>query len=404
MGTLPGGGLDIVTLRVMLYSQDGLGLGHLRRNRAIAGRLLAVYPEAELLMLADSPLAGWFPPLESSRLFSLPALVREGPNRWSSPDPNLSLAEAVARRRQLLDVAATSFAPHLVLVDHLPVGALGELRPILSALRERGASVVLGLRDILDRPEVVRQQWAFDGSFDAVNELYDAVLVYGERRLFDVAAAYGFSPRARALLRYCGYVCHPPGSAARPPERRRRSRVLLAVAGGGADAHPMLRATVDALRHLPRGWTGTVLTGPFMPEPLQADLQRRSHGLPLRVLRMSDDVPSLLSGADVIVTRAGYNTTAEACRAGVPTVLVPRPGPSHEQRLRARAFAAQGWVTAIEPEDADGERLAQAVMAAAARGRAQGADGRPPDGPDLGGLDVAVPALLDVARSARAVR
>ena len=389
-----------MTLRVMLYSQDGLGLGHLRRTRAIADRLLAVYPDAELLMLADSPLARWFPALPSSRLFSLPVLVREGPDRWSSPDPRLPLPEAAARRRQLLDVAATSFAPHLVLVDHLPVGAMGELRPPLSALHDAGATLVLGLRDILDRPEVVRQQWARDGSFDALDELYDGVLVYGERRLFDVAAAYGFSARASGRTTYCGYICHPAGAASPPPDGERPPRLLLAVAGGGADAHAMVAATIEAVRHLSDGWRALVVTGPFMPEPVRVELEGQAAGLPVRFLSVVDDVPSLMAGADVIVARAGYNTTVEACRSGIPTVLVPRPGPSQEQRMRARTFAERGWVTAVDPEEADGQELAEAVAAAYGAGRQEL---RGNDGPDLGGLEVAVDALLDLARSARAV-
>jgi predicted glycosyltransferase len=259
--------------------------------------------------------------------------------------------------------------------------------------------LVLGLRDILDHPDVVRQQWERDGSLDAIDELYDAVLIYGERRLFDVAAAYGLSPQARARVRYCGYVCHPMGTGS-SPEREDQSRLILAVAGGGADAQPVMAATIDAVQRL-NGWRLLAVTGPFMPEPLREGLQRRAEGLPVRQVGVADDVPSLMARADVVVARAGYNTTVEACRSGVPTVLVPRAGPSQEQRLRARAFAARGWVTAVEPEDVDGERLAKEIAVAAEAGPINPAEG---DGPDLAGLDVAVEALLDLAPTPRVVR
>ena len=43
-------------LRVFLYSHDTFGLGHLRRNLAIADALLAPEQECDVLLLSGSPV------------------------------------------------------------------------------------------------------------------------------------------------------------------------------------------------------------------------------------------------------------------------------------------------------------------------------------------------------------
>ena len=46
--------------RVMLYSHDTFGLGHLRRSRALAAAITGADPKASALILTGSPVAGRF--------------------------------------------------------------------------------------------------------------------------------------------------------------------------------------------------------------------------------------------------------------------------------------------------------------------------------------------------------
>ena len=84
-------------------------------------------------------------------------------------------------------------------------------------------------------------------------------------------------------------------------------------------------------------------------------------------------------------------------RVGTPALLIPRRGPSAEQRMRARAFAERGWVSQLDPDNLDPGRLAGAVLRAL--------DGGPSAAsapPDLGGLARAARALHSAALAARA--
>jgi predicted glycosyltransferase len=386
--------------RIMMYSQDGFGLGHMRRTTSIAHQLLRTRADASVLTLADSPLGQFFDRVPNQDYIKLPSVVKAGPGDWRAVNLNVAFDEVHALRQQLIRSAVLGFRPHVLLVDHMPHGAMGELLPTLEALRETGADtkIVLGLRDILDSPEVVRRRWQIEGAYEAIEQFYDMVLVYGSREVFDMAEQYGFSPAVSERLRYCGYVCTP--LQPRYPARARgkyiaagdnETKLIVVQAGGGADAYPMMKTFLEALPAIAarRRVEVAVITGPFMPQPLRRDLQSRARGLPASVSMTVSDTISYTEAADLVVGMAGYNTTMEVLRSGKPAVLIPRAGPSAEQRTRTQLFAANGWVRMVDPDELSAELVAEAVLA--------NLDWRPTDHahrPDLNGLEIAANELL----------
>src|SRR5439155_1339303 len=84
------------------------------------------------------------------------------------------------------------------------------------------------------------------------------------------------------------------------------------------------------------------------------DLQSRAAGLPAQVRITVSDPLSYIYAADLVIARAGYNTTMEILRSSTPALLMPRPGPSAEQRTRARLFQERGWVDALDRTGASG--------------------------------------------------
>jgi len=72
-------------VRVLLYSQDGLGLGHLRRTSAIAGALVRAREDATVLTVCDSPLGPFFRPGPRQDSVKLPTVVKIAPGVWDAP-------------------------------------------------------------------------------------------------------------------------------------------------------------------------------------------------------------------------------------------------------------------------------------------------------------------------------
>ena len=127
-----------------------------------------------------------------------------------------------------------------------------------------------------------------------------------------------------------------------------------------------------------------------MPVELQEDLKLRAHGLPVRILSSVDDTHSFLEAADLVVAMAGYNTTVEILQSGKRAILIPRRGPSAEQRTRAQLFAARGWIEMLDPDDLDVDALAPLVIKSLSLGHYMSADNRP----DLHGVHVAAQTLV----------
>jgi predicted glycosyltransferase len=176
--------------RLLIYSQDGLGLGHQRRTTLLAGEFLAAWPGATALTMSDSPLGQFFPVSPGHDYLKLPSIVKAGPGEWHPVSMTLPFADVLHLRREIIRSTVLTYRPDVLLVDHMPHGAMGELVPTLETLRSLPVRVVLGLRDILDAPTTIRHRWRLEGAFEAVERHYDDVLVYGSQDVFDVAAEY----------------------------------------------------------------------------------------------------------------------------------------------------------------------------------------------------------------------
>ena len=94
-----------------------------------------------------------------------------------------------------------------MIVDKVPRGAGGELEQALQELHAEGwTRFVLGLRDVLDDPETVRREWKETGAEEAIHHFYDAVWIYGDRRVFDPVVEYQFGSQVAAKVSYSGYL------------------------------------------------------------------------------------------------------------------------------------------------------------------------------------------------------
>ena len=382
--------------RLLIYSQDGLGLGHLRRTTLLASAFLGVRPGASVLTVSDSPMGQFFSSSAGHDYLKLPSIRKVAPGDWRPVSLALGFDEVRALRRRLIRYAAEEFRPDVLLVDHMPHGAMGELLPALEALSRR-VRRVLGLRDIVDAPPTVRERWQVEGAFDALEEHYDDVLVYGSREVFDVATQYAWPGDVGSRIRYCGYVCSPTPTGSTDALRRRYLRgnrdgqLVLAMAGGGADGYALFETLLRAVPAVvtERPCQVVVVTGPFLPEDQRRELRRLAHGLPVRLVSTVEDSLSHIRSADLVVGMAGYNTSAEILSLARRALLVPRKGPSAEQRMRASRFAERGWVSWLPPESLTPARLSASMVEVLT-----GPTPTPARSPDLGGRERAARHLV----------
>jgi predicted glycosyltransferase len=378
-----------MSLRVAFYSHNGFGLGHVRRNLRLAEGLFRRRPNADVLLLTGSAGLHRFPLPPNVDYVKLPSVRKQATGRWRPQALDIEMEHLLHLRQTIIVEAIRAYRPHLFVADFLPLGVEGELLPALEELAARDdARTAVGFRDVLDDPETIRQAWEADGSRAAIEELYDLTLVYGEPSWFDFAA-YGLDSHE---VRYVGFLGDPDVVLRRRPPGDVR---LVVTCGGGADGYPVLAAALEALEPLREAFAGTVgctvLTGPLMPEPDVARLRAIGKRVGGRVHRFADDLPGKLARSTVVVGMAGYNTVCDVLSFRRPAVIVPRPGPSGEQPIRAQIMAKRGLATALPLSECTGSELAQGLLVLLEE------DHYPEEElPGLEGVEGAVDALLEL--------
>lgn len=347
-------------------------MGHMQRTCSIAWEIYRLREEASILTFSDSQLGQFFSISPHHDYIKLPSIAKDSPGNWKATHLSMSFPEILHLRKQLISHVLLNYAPDIFLVDHMPHGAMGELLPALEAIKHSRihTQVVLGLRDILDSPDVTIKRWQEEGAYEAIERYYARILVFGMQNVYDVVEHYQIPEKEAKKVFYCGYVTNLAAGVKAPTLRAKylanesaNTPLIVVMAGGGADAYPMMNTLFDALPTIlnDQRCVLAVVTGPFMPVELIADLSRRAEGFPVFLMESVNDSLSHIAAADLVISMAGYNTTVEILRMKKPAILIPRAGPSAEQRTRARLFAEKRWVDMIDPDEVTPENLAERI-------------------------------------------
>ncbi len=395
-------------MRVIMYSPDSIGLGHMRRNSMIANEIVRQQPSASVALLIGSGAGAFFSVPKGIDTIKLPSVQKVAAEKWESRSLNLSAHETLSVRAGLIRDVVRGFKPDVLLVDHLPKGVGGDLVPALELIKtlDLPTKTILGLRDILDEPAIICKRWHEQGLYSFINRHFDNILIYGEADTFDSANAYGLQQSVECGIDYVGYVCS--GSDAGRQTRGREvtpneldglaawqegEKIVVAAGGGGHDAFEMLSLTLEALKLLDHrvDFRAVVVGGPLMPDDKRRRLAETAQALTrTRFLPWTADCMDYLSKAHVAVVMAGYNSALEALSTSANVVMIPRAGPSAEQRIRAGMLHKRGLLTCIDPQEATCDRALAAI------GVALDNKPRPPHTAFLEGGAVAARRLLEI--------
>lgn len=344
-------------LRVVFSSHDSQGLGHYRRNRALAHAVAARVPALTgrpvtgLLVNGVGGASGMSTP-PGFDVVTVPAVGKTG-RGYGARHLGMGLDEVTSLRGEIVRATLRAFAPDLLVVDRHALGVDGELLPALHALREQvpSAHVVLGLREVLDSPAGVAREWERVRP-GLVRELFDEIWVYGDPRVHDLRLTGELPEGLGDLVTFHGYLSH--GRVEDPHGLQPHEPYVVTTAGGGSDGAHLCR--VAAGTPVPDGHTHVVVTGPQMCEHEHREVVRAAASR-TRVVRAVPDAAGLIRRAAASVSMAGYNTVAEALATDVPALLVPRELPRKEQLIRATGLAATGAADLLRQTDLTPARL-----------------------------------------------
>lgn len=373
--------------RVLIYSHDSFGLGHVSRCRTIANALVEADESVSVLILSGSPMIGSYEFHSGIDFVRVPGVVKQLSGDYDSANLRVGVEHTMEMRTRIIRDTADIFRPDLFIVDKEPLGLRGEVGPALHLLKERGTPLVLGLRDVMDDPAALAQEWERKKIVPALRDLYDEIWIYGLPQINKPLTGIDVPPSVRHKMVYTGYLHRElPLHADIPHEIEEIDRpFILVTSGGGGDGEDLVDWVLAAYEHDPNIPYGAVIVfGPFMSATARESFKDRAAKFKnIRTLTFTNNLGALMQRAAGVVAMGGYNTFCEILSFDKRAIIVPRTKPRLEQFIRARAARNIGLVEML---DADGEKGRDPqAMATALRQLPQ--QGLP--------SDVVVPGLLD---------
>lgn len=346
-------------LRVLFYVQHLLGIGHLMRARRI---VLALRDNDfdVTLVTGGMPLPGFDVP--GIQHIALPPMALSAANFRELVDAaGTPIDDAFKQKRcdMLLDTYL-KFSPDIVILEAYPFGRRQvrfELLPLINAIEASTPKPILlaSIRDILQKrikPDRDAE------TTKMIQNHFDKVLVHGDPAFATLETSFTHAAQIAEHIIYTGLVSGPK------PKTAIDQFDVVVSAGGGAVGAKLVRASIEASKQLPEISRWCVIAGPNMPEQEYAAIVG-SAPPNVTVERFRDDFTSLLAGAQLSISQAGYNTVSDVLQAKCRSLLVPFSlGGETEQAARAQRLNELGLATVLSEDQLTEQGLVASIRAA----------------------------------------
>ncbi len=340
--------------RILIYSHDSFGLGHLRRCRSIAHSLVARFKGLSVLILSGSPIIGSFDYKARVDFVRIPGVIKLKDGEYTSLGLHIDLEQTLQMRESIIYHTAQSFKPDIFIVDKEPTGLQGEITSTLEMLRQAGSINVLGLRDVMDESTQLKAEWERKQVTPVLKKFYHDIWVYGLVEMGSPIEGLGLDDEIEQKLSFTGYLDREvPSERNWVPPIDIEEPYLLVTAGGGGDG-------VDLIDWVIRAYEATagdlqravIVTGPFMPTAEQQRFHERCEALAnVDIITFDTHLELLMKKATAVVAMGGYNTFCEILTLDKPALIVPRSVPRQEQLIRAERALRLGLIRMLNPAE-----------------------------------------------------
>jgi len=351
--------------RILMYSHDTFGLGHLRRCRTIAHSLVEDFRGLQVLIISGATIAGAFDYRARVDFVKIPSVIKRRNGEYQSMERHIDINDTLKMRASIIRSTAEMFQPDIFIVDKEPMGLRGEVEDTLSYLKTRGTTLILGLREVMDAPRQLDAEWRRNDVMRKIGMLYDMVWVYGPPDFYDPLTGLDVPAIVRAKMKFVGFLQRSL-SKNEEPGHRPKGDYLLVTTGGGGDGADLVHNVIHAYQQeASLTHRALIVLGPYMPAKKRRKLMRKGASIPfIEMIEFDNRMEELIAGAKGVVAMGGYNTYCEILSFDKPALIVPRVAPRQEQLIRARRAAELGLIEMFLPEKAeDALRFAAALKA-----------------------------------------
>lgn len=340
--------------RILMYSHDTFGLGHLRRCRTIAHAIVEQYKGVSILIISGSQIAGAFDFKARVDFVKIPSVIKLYNGEYDSIGEYIDIEEILEMRKLIIKGTAEAFKPDIFIVDKEPMGLKGELEPTLEMFRQSKTQSVLGLRDVMDSYKQLEVEWADKEMLPRVDKYYDRVWIYGPEHFWNPLEGFDITKSLAHKLKYVGFIDRETQSIASSESHTLPDKYILVTAGGGGDGINIMEQVLAAREHDTKSVFPIVMVlGPFMKSDSRERISLRASRLAnVRIINFESRMEMLMQNAVALVGMCGYNTFCEVLSFDKKALFVPRTKPREEQYIRAKRATEIGLCSMLTPQEA----------------------------------------------------
>ena len=351
--------------RILMYSHDTFGLGHLRRCRTIAHALVERYSGLSILIISGSAIAGAFDFRARVDFVKIPSVIKLRNGEYTSMAKHIDISDTIKMRESIIQHTAKFFKPDIFIVDKEPMGLKGEVGDTLAYLKSRKTKLVLGLRDVMDSPHLLTAEWERKDLIPKINNTYDHIWVYGPEQFYDPMIGLNIPQAMRDRIEFVGFLKRQALREELVTHKQQGDYILITT-GGGGDGVALIRGVMAAYEHDKSiKHTTLIVLGPYMPGKERTEFIEKGEKLAtVEIVDFDSHMEELIAGAKAVVSMGGYNTFCEILSFDKPALIIPRTTPREEQLIRTQRAVELGMVDMLLPEEAENPAKMSAALKA----------------------------------------
>ncbi|MFA5931384.1 MAG: glycosyltransferase [archaeon] len=314
-------------------------------------------PNTEILIIAGTDIPQVFIQnnIEVIKLPSTKILFENGKQKLVPRYLKMDLSELFKLRQNIINVTFESFKPDIVLVEHNMTGQAWELAPIILEKWRNRKAFKLGLvsRGIIDSPKELlvnytRNQHLLE-SIDVPN-LYDHVFVMDNKSVIDYKKEYGFSDDFCSKITYHGLITAKnkqdlDKQATIKRLHLKNKKLILVTLGRIGDIEKIFQYVLTAFNELPKKYLLKIQLDLYLDAKIKKQIEAQTRNNPNIILsNFSSSLIEEINVADIVISRAGYNTVAEILLTNAKAILFPEVGRTEEEMFRSIKVSRQGLI------------------------------------------------------------
>lgn len=361
--------------RILVYTHNSIGLGHAIRTLAVITGMKKWRPDIDFLVISGTSVPQIYF-REGIEVIKLPS-IKLDINRKGNPMHSRYLSgfdlEAIFDFRQTIILSTFNFfQPDALIIEHNMTGQMSELIPLLmKKWMRRGGPVDFPLvhvcRGIMKWIPLLRipyQNPRHRSESINIGALYDFMYVLEDREVIDINKAFlGSDPELEKKIKYLGKITNkvhcelPTRSEGLERFGLPDKKTILISLGRSLHVFELAVKMFETFAKigLDGGRQVVVVLDPYL-EPTAAQALR-DHPLAsdIRFLPFVPDLIDLLCHAELVISRAGYNTVNEVLLTGTKALIIPESHGGGEQEQRARSLNESNIKVASESDILDGD-------------------------------------------------